>query len=163
VVKVADWLNSFGQKRPKEPWQTIIAECKYRSLKSDEATWLRRFWAFDDKTPKSIDKNLVTPVMLFPSGWGLARLSHFYRVYRAVFASTSRGSDWLAQLAKFFYIQSLQYSSPEYFDEWMDGVGDIKTEIYGPTLPIVVMGSSIKRHGPGGGRVVLFNLTRGVR
>ena len=162
VVDIQDWLVALGRARGKEPWKTFIVECKYRKKTLDEAAWLRKFWHFYDNVPKNVDKDIQAPIILFREKWGIVRLDHWFRTYRAMFATKARGSQWLGQLMQLFYIQHTNLSAPAYFRGWLDGIGAVNTEKYGATLPIICLGSSIARKGEGGGKVVIFNTDAGV-
>jgi hypothetical protein len=161
IVKVADWLKGIGKKQPREPWNTIIVECKYAAKSNQDSAWLYRFWEFYDKIPKSVDKNVRIPVMYMADGWAFCRLSDFYAIYRHFLASKATGTDlWLKQHWAFFYMHPVNVVSPEYFKEWvgeMTGEDGTIPKKWQPALGVICLGSSLKRHGPGGGRVVAFN------
>jgi len=161
-VKVKDWLEATARYRPTEPWDSFIVECKYRKKDQDEAGWLRKFWKFYDGLPATVDTNMQIPVMLFKERWGIVRLGDWYGVYRAMFSSSLRNEAWLGQLMQLFYLKHTNLTAPAYFRGWLDGVGEIDTDLYGRTLPVICLGSSIARKGDGGGKVIIFNTDAGV-
>ena len=163
LVTVKDWLTAYG-KPPKvaEPWDKILIECKYRRSGSEEGAWLRKFFAFMDKIPGSVDTNKRRPLLLTQDGWVVFRLGHFYAAYRAIFASSPPDEQaWAKQWAFNFWIQSAP-KTPRYFEDWLDVVDDVDTTEHGKVLPVICLGSSVRRRGPGGGKIIIARLGSGV-
>jgi len=169
LVTVSDWLLALKKiTSATEPWNKILIECKYRKSGSEEGAWLRKFFAFMDKIPASVDSNKRKPVLFTPDGWLIFRLGHFYAVYRAILASSPPGkgseryANWLIQLSRAFWLQSATTKAPRYFEDWLDVVDDVDHAEHGNVLPVICLGSSARKKGPGGGKVVIVRLGSGV-
>jgi len=161
VVDVDEWYEHIGKKDWPKPFDSIIVECKHTgNLKSDVATWPKRYKKEREKFPASFPLDKMRMILTLRGDWMVMSLNDFPAFYRAVLCSELQGMDWLRQLTRHFMFIHTNREAPNYFQEWEDQTRGWKPEVLGRVLPIICLASPIRMQGPGGGKIVALQISQ---
>lgn len=164
VVDTRKWLKAMGRETWPVAFDHIVIECKYtKSVQSSRFTFGRYYHDAVSAIPQKVDQKRRWPIITFgedPDLWLGFRLGHFPQVYKGLLASQHQRKDaWLRQLLTKFWLIPQNTKAPEYLKGWRDQTKGWKKEVLKKVLPCVCLGSPLRKAGPGGGKVMLIQLS----
>lgn len=163
VVDTRKWLKAMGRETWPVAFDHIVIECKYtKSVNSSRFTFGRYYHDACKAIPQKVDQNRRIPVVTFgerPDLWLGFRLGHFPHVYRALLSSQLERNDWLRQLLTRFWWIPQNVKAPDYLEGWTAQTKGWKKRVLKKVLPAVCLGSPLRKRGPGGGKVMLLQLS----